>query len=255
MQRFLSKLRTYFRIPKMVPPRIGVFCHVFYPDLANEIFTCLTNIPGAVDILISTDCVAKAEMISSVFDRWTRGTVEIEVLPNRGRDIAPRLTFYRQHHRRYDLILYLHTKRGKFVVDGDEWRRYLYQNLAGSPAAVRRIVAAFQKDRKLGLMFPPHWPPVAPFIGWGGNVESATALAVRLGLPALPGQPIEFPSGSMFWSRPAALEPLLALGLTLDEFEPELGQVDATLAHAIERMFLISCQRAGLRWRNLEIAT
>ena len=234
-----------------MPRRIGVFCHIYYPELAGEIFAHLTNIPGLVDVLISTDSAAKAETISSVFGRWTRGAVEIEVLPNRGRDVAPRLTFYRHHHRRYDLILYLHTKRGKFVVDGDEWRRYLFQKMVGSAAVVREILATFRSEPKLGLMFPRHWAPVAPYIGWGGNVENATALAIRLGLPALPGGPIEFPSGSMFWARPAALEPLLALDLTVDEFEPELGQVDATLAHAIERMFLISCECAGYRWRNL----
>lgn len=234
-----------------VPPRIGVFCHIFYPDLAAEILAHLSNIPGSVDVLISTDAAAKAAAISGVFGAWRKGVVEVAVVPNRGRDIGPRLTYFRDHHRRYDLVLYLHTKRGQNVVDGDAWRQYLYLNLVGSVAVVETILAAFAQEKRLGVVFPPHWGPVAPFIDWGGNVEHGTMLARRMGLPGLDGVKAEFPSGSMFWARAAALEPLLGLKLEIDAFEPELGQVDTTLAHAVERMFLLSCRRAGYRWRNI----
>jgi lipopolysaccharide biosynthesis protein len=41
------------------------------------------------------------------------------------------------------------------------------------------------------------------------------------------------------------------LSLTLDDFEPEEGQVDATLAHAIERALTLSAAAVGLSVRGV----
>jgi lipopolysaccharide biosynthesis protein len=46
---------------------------------------------------------------------------------------------------------------------------------------------------------------------------------------------IEFPSGSMFWAKTAALKPLLEHPFALNDFETETGQTDHTIMHAIER--------------------
>ena len=63
---------------------------------------------------------------------------------------------------------------------------------------------------------------------------------------------LEFPSGSMFWGRSAALRPLLDLKLTFEDFPEEDGRVDGTLAHAIERSVLISAEAAHLEWLKVQ---
>ena len=93
-----------------------------------------------------------------------------------------------------------------------------------------------------------HFEPVRDYIGWGDNLDHARGLAARMGFSIDPGAVLDFPSGSMFWARSAALRPLLELELTTDEFEPEIGQTDGTLAHAVERMYFHVCERAGFNW-------
>ena len=52
----------------------------------------------------------------------------------------------------------------------------------------------------------------------------------------------------MFWARSAALQPLLDLNLSFEDFPDESGRIDGTLAHAIEHLYYFVCERAGFRW-------
>jgi hypothetical protein len=61
--------------------------------------------------------------------------------------------------------------------------------------------------------------------------------------------PCEFPAGSVFWARAKTLRPLTEANFSLDEFDPEQGQTDGTLAHAIERMVFMSAELAGYNWQ------
>jgi lipopolysaccharide biosynthesis protein len=51
---------------------------------------------------------------------------------------------------------------------------------------------------------------------------------------------LNFVAGSMFIARKKAVIPLMNIALTEADFEAEAGQVDGTLAHALERLFSVS---------------
>ena len=229
------------------PVRIAVFCHLFHAEVAQEVLFYLRNLPAA-DVFISTDSAEKCHALQRDFAGWDRGALEVRVTPNRGRDIAPKLVGFAGEHDGYELVLHLHSKMSTHVPFLTPWRSYLFETLLGSPEIVRSILDAFARLPDLGMVAPQHYEAIRPWLGWNGNFREATALAARMGIALSPRGALDFPSGSMFWARPAALKPLLDLGLTFEDFPNEGAQVDHTPAHAIERLYFYACEKSGHSW-------
>ncbi len=229
------------------PRPIAVLIHLYYEDLASEIFRYLRNIPVRADVFVTTDTAAKRAAILRQMREWDAGRMEVRVVPNRGRDIAPKLVGMADVHRNYDRVLHLHGKKSDHWQHGQDWRRYLYEVLLGTPDVVRSMLAAFDSDPCLGMILPQHWDPVRSAVDWGFDYRACRSFGQRLGLEVSRDQPLEFPSGSMFWARSAALQPLLDLGLSFDDFPAE-GFTGGTLAHVIERLYVRVCERSGHTW-------
>lgn len=228
--------------------RTGVILHLFHVAMAAEFVAVLAFIPGHVDLFVSTDTPDKANEIRAVFAGWPRGVVDIRVAENRGRDIPSKFITFRDVHPHYDLILCLHSKLSAYLGSGQDWRRLLVDTLVGSPQIVASIFTLFDADPGLGVVLPQNYDDVRCRISWGGNRDEAGLIARRMGIDLDQAAALDFVAGSMFWARPAALAPLLALNLTVEDFPPEAGQMDATLAHAIERLILYGAEHAGFRW-------
>jgi hypothetical protein len=71
---------------------------------------------------------------------------------------------------------------------------------------------------------------------------------MRMGVELNKNLVLEFPSGSMFWGRCAAIRKLLDLNLDFSDFPAESGQIDGTPAHAIERIMLMVAEASGYEW-------
>ena len=80
---------------------------------------------------------------------------------------------------------------------------------------------------------------------WGDNQAVTASLLRRLELDLRPDD-LAFAAGSMYWVRGFVLQGLRALNLTGLDFEEETGQVNATTAHAVERIVGIVTREAGL---------
>jgi O-antigen biosynthesis protein len=241
----------YVPSPTSQPVSIAVVCHLFHAELADEIRHYLNNIPVPADIFLSTDTDAKRAAVARVFEDWGRGSVELRLTPNRGRDIAPKLVGFKDVHERYQLVLHLHSKISAHDEVLAPWRTFLLENLLGSPAIVRSIFEIFASAPRIGIVFPQYYEYLRHWLDWGSNFPAAQRLAERMGMSLRADAALDFPTGSMFWARGAALKPLLDLGLSFDDFPVETGQTDGTLAHAIERLFLHSCERAGYGWLKI----
>jgi lipopolysaccharide biosynthesis protein len=234
-------------------PKIGVFCHMHYRDQYLSMRDYLMMIPYEFDLYLSTSSPGNADYLRELFAPWPR--VTIELVPNRGRDVAPKLVTFRDAHAKYDYVLWLHTKGSYW-----QWRAHILDTLISTPSTVAAIIEKFEAAPRLGVIAAEHWPPIIPWVNWCFNKPLAKQLATRAGIKLTPfwrrsplPDTIDFPSGTMFWARPAALRPLLDLNLTFDEFPPEPIGRDGTIAHALERMIYLSAIHAGYQWTTVTV--
>lgn len=229
-------------------PTVAVICHMYYPEILNEFKKYLLNIPFSYDLFITTDSDEKKDEIKDCLLDWRKGAVEIRVVPNQGRDIAPKLIGCQDVYDNYEFFLHIHSKKSHHLDYLFGWRTYLLETLLGSERIVESIFEAFNSDPKLGIVAPEHFDKIRNGIGWGCNFDQAKNFASQLDLQLDLDSKIDFPSGSMFWGRSAAIKPLLDKKLSFDDFQTELGQLDGTLGHIIERLYFFICEKANFRW-------
>jgi glycosyltransferase involved in cell wall biosynthesis len=233
------------------PVRIALHAHFYYVSSAPDLAVRLANNNTRCDLFLSTDTDTKAAQLSSAFARH-RGTVEVRVMPNRGRDIGPFLTGFAREIASggYDVFGHVHGKQSLSVDSamGDLWREFLWDNLIGGAHPMLDLVAAaFAARPDLGLVMAedPH------LVGWDTNRAIAETLAAHMGLVTPLDDFFDFPLGNMFWARPRALRPLLDLDLAWENYPTEPLADDGTLLHALERLTPYAAQCAGLEVAGL----
>ncbi|MBU6525669.1 hypothetical protein OGR47_01405 [Methylocystis sp. MJC1] len=227
---------------------IAAIVHAYYPEILSLVLERLENIPGAVDLFVSTNSEEKRLAIEEICRGWRKGKVDVRITPNRGRDIAAKFFGFRDVYANYGLFIHLHTKRSPHGGEAlARWCDYLLDHLLGSPEIVRSILAIFD-DPKIGVVFAQHLFELRGILNWGYDYDLARGLMKRMGVEIDKNMVLEFPSGSMFWGRSAAFRPLLDLDLDFEDFPEEGGHVDGTLAHAIERCLLMIAESKGFEW-------
>jgi lipopolysaccharide biosynthesis protein/glycosyltransferase involved in cell wall biosynthesis len=220
-----------------------VILHLYYPEMWEEIQSYLSNLGEKFDLFITIpyDVDISVNILKAQFPQ-----AQIYRCENRGRDIAPFLiVFSAIRELGYKYVCKIHTKKSQYITNGDQWREEAMEKLLGSPEIIAQIKEAFEKHLDWGIIGPQgHVVPHDYF--WRPNAENVIRLANSIGIPT---ETIEFSyvAGSMFWFRPDALSPLIRLGLRTQDFEPEQGQIDGTLAHAIERFFGMVAAHGGYK--------
>jgi GT2 family glycosyltransferase len=218
-------------------PRVAVHLHLHYPDLLEEFIFFLKNIPFKYSLYVSISSRAEVESVAKTLSaELPLAVVEVQSFQNKGRDIAPFLVGFGSKILDHELICHIHSKRSPHNASKADWRRQLLTNLLGSPSIVASIVTTLQESKNIGLVFPEYHHSLRGQISWGTNYGVSQKLADRLGVQVQPEKLVLFPAGSMFWAKIDAIAPLLKAGLSWSDFPEETGQVDGTLAHAVERM-------------------
>lgn len=223
---------------------VAILLHLYYPELTVWFAQRLASLAERADVILTVpESWAEAELAAA---RAAFPEALILITPNQGRDIGPfirALKVAREHG--YELFCKLHTKRSPHQNDGDAWRETLVAALVGQ-TGLERALNAFEQDPRLGLLAGSASrtalgkPDVMT-----NNAVHVQRLAQLMALTFNDDTP--FAAGSMFWGRTEAFAPLAQLSDDEIAFGPELGRVDGTTAHAIERLTVAIAQRAGYR--------
>lgn len=225
-----------------------VHLHLYNADLAEGFAARLFRSGLKADVVITTDTAAKCLKIEKEFGGVGESQT-IEVVKNRGRDIGPFLHVLQKYGRRYDLIAHFHGKSSAALSKAtvDAWSAFVLDHLLPPAPITNTMLDLFSAEPGLGMIFAED-PTI---VGWTKNRPYAEELAKRLRLTVpVPDQP-EFPIGTMFWARTAALEPLTKSELNASDLPPEPIPYDGTMLHALERMLPVICQSAGYRWQTV----
>lgn len=233
------------------PARFAVVLHLYYPALWDEIAARLHQQHFGFDLFVTlpetgSDIAATRDRILAAFPK-----ARLWCLPNHGRDILPFLHLVQSGLLApYAAVCKLHSKKSPHRHDGDDWRRALLDGVIGPPARTKAQLRAFLADLDAGLWVANgHRTQGAQW--WGPNRKRGAELLARVGLgDAAASADLVFAAGSIYWTKPASLAALAALAVTAADFEPEMGQVDGTTAHALERVFGLLIASAGLQIRE-----
>lgn len=235
--------------------RILAVAHIYYAEMAGELFTALKRLPGTVDILVTTADEERRKQILAAAEDEGAANVEVRVVEsNRGRDVGAFLVTCadRLRDEQYDLVVKVHSKKSaqdEYMV-GKFFKEHLIENLLPSDSYAQQLVGLFEDDPSIGMVFPPVLHTGYPTMGhgWFVNRDGVADLLDRLGLkvPLDKGTPLA-PLGSMFVCRREVLEPLLQLELGWNDFPDSADYRDGTLAHIIERSYGYLSAAKGMR--------
>lgn len=218
---------------------VAVILHLYYPDLVNEVVAFLSNISESFSLYVSIpptlDCWLIKKQLS---EGLPQAEVSVYVFENKGRDIAPFLKILKTIiTKNYKQILKIHTKKSLHVNFGTLWRRQLYFRLIGSFQCYNKVKYIFKKYNKVGLIAPLGY--LYPLKYYLGNTEEKIKNLLNIFKIDWDKNisKFVFVAGTMFWFRPEVFKKLGSLDNSFLIFEPEAGQLDGTLAHALERFF------------------
>jgi GT2 family glycosyltransferase len=231
-------------------PPVGVVIHVYYPEVLRDILVRLTKLPERLHLYVT--CVAGHD--DGVCAQLAASGLSYSLyrVPNHGRDVLPflrMLPFLRADN--IHTLVKLHTKRSLRLGAETDWGLELFDDLL-SPVRFRRSLENLA-DPLLGPMLGTQRDllPVTKNLNKINGTFLVT-LAERAGIDPQGIDEADFFAGTMFIARTEMFAPLQRMQLTGKDFETECGQLDSTLAHALECFFGVLAN-VGRQQRSIDL--
>jgi len=234
--------------------QIAIHVHLYYEELINEIINKTNNIPCRFDLYISiANKTIKKKIENSIKLNSKAEKFEVKLLPNKGRDILPLLIQLKNVIKNYKYFCHIHTKKSNHIVFGDEWRNYLYNNLIGNNEIISEILTDFENNQKLGFIFPEPYYKILDIFGiqkYDSNYKYMNFILKKLySKYRIKINYFDYPSGNMFWAKVNAVYQIFNFNIKF--FPKEKGQLNLTLMHGIERLWLFIVKINGYYYKKI----
>ncbi len=231
--------------------KILVHCHIFYPDKWPELKDCIANLQG-MDFSLYVTWVQEYPEIRRQIEEMAP-LAHIELVPNRGYDIAPFIHVLNQVElSQYDYLIKLHTKRdipSQFIFmdtpayqpynfGGSRWRNYLLSFMQKGNLAA--CIQAFNDNPTLGMAGDFHC--IRRYINENNQPEMKLKKKVleHLRNSGLPTGRFEYICGTMFICRAELMQALKDLASRTKQTFSATNDHTQSYAHELE-LFCGAC--------------
>lgn len=221
---------------------LAVVIHLYYPELLDYFVSKIDKLTAFKYDLFITLPEQKRDKITDI--KKALPNANVAIVPNCGRDVLPFVETARKLDQLgYKKVLKLHSKKSPHRKDGDEWRDKIVDSLIPVSKKAQADVETLLNDKKTALI-GPKGQYVSLLVNFSSTGHHTNILISRLFTKKFARELFSlsdeygFFAGTMFWARIDALMPIINTVKAID-FEPEMGQEDSTLAHALERLFCV----------------
>lgn len=233
-------------------PRIAIHAHLYYPELAPEIFGSVRNIVsvvGARNVRVYATYPEGNAPLQALIRDGLPGADMLPV-PNKGYDIGPFFEVLKRIDFSWaDFIVKIHTKRDVSgwvnfrLFRGGAWRAALL-GFCRTPTAFRKVVKDFERQPLLGMVADRRLIDPSG-VGAGHHPEYCEDLLCRLGFEPK-GRTIVY--GTMFVVRARLLQRFSHFGIDdCDEVTVRNAHEVSGLANACEGAFAMAVESQGYR--------
>ena len=229
--------------------KIGVFIHCnSYEDL-NYIIKHLYFLSNKAYFFISTDSYEKKTIINNIIKKYNINA-NVEVFTNHACYISSFICGFKSKIKNFEIILKLHTSNSYHLYNNNynKIKSLIYTSLLGNEKHIKYIIELLYQHKEIGMLLPPTFPSI--IVEPLKDISMQKILEkMKINIPF--NEAIDFPVGSMFWSRSEALKHILDLNFKFEDFDQLHFSNDYNLAHIIEKLFLFSCCKAGFYWGRI----
>lgn len=199
--------------------KIAILAYIYKEDSINEIIDKIYNIPCSFDLFIYYDYKININIsYYYIIFNQNKNNFDFKLFLNKRKSLLANLHEFKSRSKNYKLICNINFDEYKNISYFLDWKNYLHNNLLGNSMIISEIITDFDKNDKLGLIFPERY--YKSLIHFTDNFNDSDIkymdfilkkiLHINLNIHIIQ-EFFDFPEGNMFWARISAIYPIFDL--------------------------------------------